>query len=155
MKPLLLFHNHLYESDDLIEGRLLILDTDKNKIYDQYIVTSGYPDFQAADDEAKTGGPIPEASLVGLDHFSVSTTPNYEPGEEGIRGNFYPVLPETVNIAGTERGEWGVHLDADSPGTLGCLGFKNPTPWEAFQKLMENLKEAGIKEIPLLVSYSK
>lgn len=155
MKPLLLFQSSLYSDDSLIEGRLLLIDIEKVVIYDKYVVCSGHPGKQTLADCSEYGGAIPECLSVRIEHYTVTTDPLSEPDVEGIKGNFFAISPTEVTIEGNVRGDWGLHFDADYPGTLGCLGFKNPQPWQAFQNLMEDFKKAGIKEVPLLINYSQ
>jgi hypothetical protein len=155
MNRILLFHNRLFDSDELIEGKLVIIDADTPCIFDEYIATSGHPNFQSDGNFRKTGGPIPQAKDSGIKHYTVSTEPMNEPTVEGIKGNFYPISPESVTVGNQDRGEWGIHFDADYPGTLGCIGIKNKLAWLAFETAITYLREAGIKELPLLVSYSK
>jgi hypothetical protein len=156
MTKILLYHQHLMQSANLIEGRLLLLDSDKKAIANTYIATSGLPNNQRFDCLASPGrGPIPQNSLIGFDCYQVSTTPMYMPNVRGVEGDFYKIDPHEVTINGFKRGDFGVHFDANVPGSSGCVVLRTAIGWEGFKKDMQNLLTSGVKEIPLLVSYSR
>ena len=156
MNPLLIFHNHLYQSSSLIEGRLLLIDKEIDKIIDEFKATSGLPGFQSpANTSAKGRGAIPEVSDVEIDHYTVATSPIPMPNVKGVEGNFYKILPHTVNIKGTERGDFGIHADKNAPGSAGCVVLTSDIGWNAFQRYMNTLSAIKILSVPLLVSYSK
>ena len=77
------------------------------------------------------------------------------PGGRGFEGNFYVINPHLVMVNGVERGDFGVHFDANVPGSSGCVVLRTDIGWEAFGKDMKALANSGVKEIPLLVSYSR
>jgi hypothetical protein len=152
---ILLFHQHLQRTEQLIEGRLLLLDSEPS-ILNTYIATSGLPNNQRFDCLSSPGrGSIPQNSLIGVDCYQVSTTPIYMPGVKGVEGNFYKINPHIVTINGVERGDFGVHFDANVPGSSGCVVLRTAVGWQAFEKDMKSLLTSGVKEIPLLVSYSR
>jgi hypothetical protein len=156
MKPLLVFHQQLDQSSQLIEGRLLLIDTDTNKIKNTYIATSGSIGNQSpnsTDDRGK--GPIPPVNAVGIDHYAVATTPLSMPGVKGVEGNFYKIDPHLVQVEGVQRGDFGIHRDANVPGSAGCVVLRTAQGWQGFQDDMRSLATAGIKQVPLLVSYAK
>ncbi len=153
---ILLYHQHLTKSANLIEGRLLLLDSETASIVNTYIATSGLPNNQRFDCLSSPGrGPIPHNSITGLDCYYMSTTPIYMPNVKGVEGNFYKINPHMVMVDGVERGDFGVHFDANVPGSSGCTVLRTGVGWEAFEKDMKNLLTAGVKQIPLLVSYSR
>jgi hypothetical protein len=152
---ILLYHQHLQRTTELIEGRLLLLDSAPS-ILNTYIATSGLPNNQRFDCLSSPGrGPIPQNSIVGIDCYSVVTKPIYMPGVKGVEGNFYQISPHEVTINGVERGDFGVHFDANVPGSSGCVVLRTNEGWQAFEKDMQGLLTSGVKEIPLLVSYSR
>ncbi len=63
--------------------------------------------------------------------------------------------PEEVTINGVERGDFGVHFDANVPGSSGCVVLRTAVGWQAFEKDMKALLTSGVNQIPLLVSYSR
>lgn len=152
MQPLLIFHNHLYDSESLINGRLILIDKTVDEIQEVYIASSGLPGFQHFDDLSLVGhGSIPPF----FKPYQVATSPIYEPKAVGIEGNFYPITPNTVVFDGEERGDFGVHFDANVPGSSGCVVLETSVGWNAFQSRMESLLDSGFKNVPLLVSYSR
>ncbi|MCV3213029.1 hypothetical protein OGM63_05720 [Plectonema radiosum NIES-515] len=156
MKPLLLYHQHLQESSQLIEGRLLLIDCETRTIKNTYIATSGLPGNQSYDCLAQRGtGPIPPISLTGLDSYTVTTAPLDMPNVRGVEGDFYKIDPHEVTINGAERGDFGVHRDANVPGSSGCVVLRTTVGWQAFRKDMHILASSEIKQVPLLVSYSR
>ncbi len=153
---ILLFHQHLMQTGNLIEGRLLLIDSEKTALANTYIGTSGLPNNQRFDSLSARGrGSIPPNTLVGIDCYKVATSPIYMPSVRGVEGNFYKIDPHLVTINGTERGDFGVHFDANVPGSSGCVVLRTSVGWQAFEKDMKALLTSGVKEIPLLVSYSR
>ena len=152
MKLLLIFHNHLYASNYLINGRLILINKQTDEIQDIYIASSGLPGYQEVEKLSFVGrGSIPPFFLP----YQVTTTPINEPNAKGIEGNFYPILPETVTFNDVERGEFGIHRDANVPGSAGCIVLTTSVGWNAFQQQMAKLADCGCKQIPLLVNYSR
>ena len=77
------------------------------------------------------------------------------PEVRGVEGNFYQIDPHEVKINGTLRGDFGVHFDANVPGSSGCVVIRTSVGWQAFEKDMKALLTSGVNEIPLVVSYSR
>jgi hypothetical protein len=77
------------------------------------------------------------------------------PQVRGVEGNFYKINPHMVTVNGVQRGDFGVHFDANAPGSAGCVVLRTDIGWQAFEKDMKNLLTRGVNEIPLLVSYSR
>ncbi len=76
-------------------------------------------------------GPIPTNNVIGVDCYIVSTTPIYMPGVRGVEGNFYKINPHMVTVNGVQRGDFGVHFDANAPGSSGCVVLRTAVGWEA------------------------
>lgn len=113
------------------KGKLLSLDTKTAQIDGEFKAVSGVGGI-----ESQSGrGPIPSVNRVNLSHYSVNVKPLYL-SLKGIEGNFYKINPHLVKVNGNTRGDFGVHFDANVPGTAGCLGIPNPKDWLQFQKLM-------------------
>lgn len=156
MQPLLLFHNHLYNSSNLIEGRLLLIDKEADEIIDQYIATSGLPSYQEFKDVSIKGkGSIPPTIPTVISRYQVLTKPIPMPEKKGIEGNFYKVDPHTVVFSGVQRGDFGIHRDANAPGSAGCIVLTTTIGWSTFEQTMKDLSSNGVKFIPLLVSYAR
>lgn len=153
---ILLYHQHLMSSANLIEGRLLLLDSEAIGVANTYIATSGLPNNQRFDCLSSIGkGPIPANNVIGVDCYIVSTAPIYMPQIRGVEGNFYKINPHMVTVNGVQRGDFGVHFDANTPGSAGCIVLRTAVGWSAFEKDMKVLLTSGVNEIPLLVSYSR
>jgi hypothetical protein len=156
MKPLLLYHQDLRSTSQLIEGRLLLIDEETKTIKNTYIATSGLPGNQSYDSLALRGkGPIPPISLTGLDSYSVATVPLNMPNVRGVEGAFYKIDPHEVTIFNVQRGDFGIHRDANVAGSSGCVVLRTDLGWQAFKKDMQSLAGSGVKQVPLLVSYSR
>ncbi|WP_202895711.1 hypothetical protein [Iningainema tapete] len=154
MKPLLLFHNKLGDSSQLLEGRLLLIDSESNTIKNVYRATSGSAGWQEHHELAVRGkGSIPPQSDVNIPHYTVATKPIPMPKLKGVEGNFYKIDPHLVRINGQQRGDFGIHRDANVPGSAGCVVLTTIPGWEGFQLDMRNLATSGVQKVPLLVSY--
>lgn len=154
---ILLFHMDLARSSSLINGRLILLDADKNQIIERYIATSGAPGNQSFEMMATRGrGPIPAQYECGIPMYTVQTKPIYMPHVKGVEGNFYKIDPHNVNIWGKGRGDFGIHADGNAPGSAGCIVLPTSEGWNGFQKQMSIIaKITGVTSIPLLVSYAR
>jgi hypothetical protein len=150
----LLMHLDLRPSDDLLIGRMLLMTGPV--ILNQYRITSGLPSYQTWEDQDAIGrGIIPRPDQVGLQYWTVSSKPVYCPDLTGVEGNFYEILPNVVTLHdGTTRGSFGVHRDANVPGSSGCPVLETAEGWAAFQADMAELAAAGVPWVPLQVSYS-
>ncbi len=156
MKPILVFHTEL-ENDASPYGRLELwncIDWPQMRAVERYMALSGLPGWQQWQDQHSRGrGPIPRMDQAAIDCYQVVTTPHWVTAQEqpGIDGNFYEILPSFVENG---RGLFGVHFDANVQGTAGCIGIKNPEPWDDFQRRMEVYAGLGVERIPLMVGYS-
>ncbi|MDJ0661568.1 MAG: hypothetical protein QNJ42_19085 [Crocosphaera sp.] len=151
----LIFFMDLNRQTPLIEGRLIAYDNVKCKVDQQYIATSGCQNNQRWDSQDDSGrGPIPRNDQVKIDYYTVNTTPIYLP-QRGIEGNFYKIDPHLVNIWGKTRGDFGIHYDANAPGSAGCVVIRNKMAWEAFQEMMGHYRAAGLESVPLIVEYQR
>ncbi len=154
--PMLFYHQHLYWTSDLVEGRLVLVDGESSKVEDTFIATSGLANNQRYDCLSFAGhGPIPPPGMVSINHYWVETAPIYMPQVKGVQGNFYKILPYTVKVEKITRGDFGVHFDANTPGSAGCIVLRTKVGWQAFEEVFKNFAKQGIKEVPLAVSYSR
>ena len=148
----LFFYMDLRQSSELLEGRLILLENGKH--VDTYLATSGCPGWQhkdATDDSGK--GPLPSNYELALNAYTVGTSPIDLSGTKGVSGNFYKIDPHLINIRGKTRGDFGVHFDANVPGSAGCIVLRTPKGWDAFQSRMKTLPKLQ-QVLPLVVSYS-
>ncbi|GAA6621590.1 hypothetical protein [Scytonema sp. NUACC26] len=154
MKPLLFYHCQLRKSSNLLTGRLLLIDTDATKIICEVEACSGAIGHQTVDDlDVVARGGIPEASMAGLDHYAVNTV-ELSTNLKGIEGEYFNVLPREFIVNGIKRSLIEIHRDANAPGTAGCIGVVN-AHWQKFRQAIKSQRERGIKQIPLLVNYSR
>lgn len=155
MEPLLTFEMPLEDSpcDNLICGLLKLTGGTEHE--HTFHCTSGQPGWQYSGGVTVPGrGPLPSVRACQISSYFVGTTPIYSPDIPGIRGNFFPIEPETVSVGGVERGDFGIHNDANrdsAPGSAGCIVFVYDYGWEIFQKEMVVFSNSGVKKIPLLV----
>lgn len=153
-KPFLIYHNQL-DGDSDIWGRLELFEVEDYPIVrprERYIATSGLPGFQEwAGQNAKGRGPIPRMDEAEIPCYFVDSKPIYLPSTPGVEGNFYPITP---HIIASGRGDFGIHFDANVPGSAGCVVLKNPDAWAAFEQRMTGYHAEGVSRIPLLICYS-
>ena len=96
----------------------------------------------------------PNYRVPGLAFYTVSTKPIPMPQTKGVRGNFYQILPfEIVTDKGGKRSDFGIHKDADAPGSLGCIVMSGDR-FKQFENAMAKLNRQGLEKIPLEVYYS-
>jgi hypothetical protein len=135
----------------LLEGKL-ICEANGN-VY-EFVATSGLAmhQFKGAWRE-KGRGCIPPDSALGDSHYTVSTNRLWLPEKIGVEGSFYPIAPFSVTVDGIARGDFGIHFDANVPGSAGCIVIRRQTDWDEFRYLMTVLKSNGEKSVPLKVAY--
>ncbi len=143
----LVFSMQLRDTNQLIYGNLALIYPDGLVI--DYVATSGCAGFQGKDDQwIRARGPIPQR-----DNYFIPTKPYYLP-TKGIEGNFYHIQPDPVrSSAGVVRGEFGIHFDANVPGSAGCIVLKNRSGWRAFEERMISIHKLQVKTIPLKIQY--
>ncbi len=140
---------------ELIEGRLLLIDAHLGIIADTFIATSGLPGYQSVDQQNLKGkGSIPTPAQANIPRYRVSTNAISMRLIKGVEGDFFKIDPHSVKIQGVDRGDFGIHRDANAPGSAGCIVIRNLPAWEVFRQWMQRLAAHGLGEVPLLVSYS-
>jgi hypothetical protein len=135
------------KSSDLLIGTLSLMDG--AKITNQYQATSSLPGRQWWGAWEMKGGLIPPVS--GL---QVTTAPLWMPDMKGVEGSFYQISPFEIATNGATRGDFGIHFDANVPGSLGCIVLETQRGWDAFRRDMEPIAKL-IKSVPLLIDYNK
>jgi hypothetical protein len=76
------------------------------------------------------------------------------PHNPGVAGNFYKIDPHSVTTdKGGVRGDFGVHLDGNAPGSLGCIVMPADR-FAQFEDEMKKLAAQNIVSLPLFVTYS-
>jgi hypothetical protein len=153
---LLLFHLEPRLSHELIEGRLLAINTEQASLDNQFIATSGVPGSQSWDAQFEPGrGLIPRQDLSAIAHYQVQTNPIPLPTTKGVEGNFYKIDPHWVRVGKVQRGDFGIHFDANVPGSAGCIVIRNRPAWVEFEALIKGYRGSGLNSVPLLVSYAR
>ncbi len=154
MTPAFLYIQSLEKSDVLVYGRLLMFDLKSYRICDNYIATSGLAKYQQIEYLSQPQkGCIPPNDLIGIDYYSVVTKPLNRKNVKGIEGNFYQIFPEEVRLSGNVRGDFGIHFDANVPGSAGCIVIKNEEAWKILDSQLQIFNNNGILELPLIVQY--
>lgn len=144
-----LFRMQLANSSRLLWGNFFLFDAAGNQIFDA-VATSGLTGTQGADDVWKVGvGPIPPRPGLTINTQGINM-----PTKVGINGWFFPVLPFWVNNpSGSRRGDFGVHWDANVPGSSGCIVIQNKGTFDRFRDIMVAARRAGVNQIPLQIDY--
>ena len=153
---MLLVLNGHYDRDPGLDNYLLaLLDEDKGQM-NEWLVTSSHVTGQQRDDQHKRGGLIPPTHHVrDLDKWLVNLKPEDSSHVKGVEGNFYRILPyEVTTYAGTKRSAFGIHRDANVPGSLGCI-VMNAYNWHDFEATMALVRrDYGRDHLPLFPLYS-
>jgi hypothetical protein len=155
MSYILILSGHYDRDPGLDKYLLALIHQDKGHI-NQWTVTSSHVNGQKSGDQYKTGGLLPSVHhCQKLAKYEVDTQPLDLTHQAGVRGNFFRILPfEVLTNKGTKRGDFGIHLDANAPGSLGCIvmdwhNFKD------FQEVVTRLRYVDkIQRIPLYPYYS-
>jgi hypothetical protein len=133
---------------DLIEGTLKFYRN--GELFNEYRATSSVAGKQANGAWKKRGGLIPPSTEIAKEYL-VDVKPIYMPKVKGVEGNFYVISPYSVPTeGGVTRGDFGIHFDANVPGSLGCVVLRTRRGWEAFQR---DIAATGLKQVPLVVEY--
>jgi hypothetical protein len=142
----LIFEMELKTSNLLLYGSLQLVYPDSSQI--DYLATSGCIQWQQPEDQwAVARGPIPAGD------YEIPTEP-YWLDTRGIEGWFFHIRPDpVVSPDGVVRGEFGIHFDANVPGSAGCIVLKNQSGWERFCDRMKEIARSGVRRIPLQVIY--
>lgn len=138
-------------------GRLTLnsVSNSKGRTHEVWVATTSTSSKQGPEDFHQKGGLIPPQYRVpSLEAWSVELNPIPMPSVKGVEGNFYKINPHIVTTdKGGVRGDFGIHLDANSPGSLGCI-VMDKNRFNDFEKEMKRLRGLGFSSIPLFVQYS-
>ncbi len=135
-------------TDELILGTLTLSKDDLE--VNAYIATSGLPGYQGDGDWVRRGRGL----IVPDKPYQVITTPIDLRGTKGVEGNFFPITPHFVDSGVGVRGDFGIHFDANVPGSSGCIVLKTQRGWLAYQRDIKAIADEGIDEIPLTIIYT-
>lgn len=117
LTPLIIFRqtSEPLGSQTLAEGRLECYDRDGLGVI--IPATSGAPGFQSnANYWIVSKGPLPPGQ------YTVNLEPEAKEAR-GIEGDFFRIFPVEVTHADgkTKRSGFGIHRDANAPGSAGCI----------------------------------
>ncbi len=138
---------------ELTEGTLLIKkDIDNAGV--KLRATSGLSGYQKKGDwRIKRRGYIPPSHQLIPQQWSVSTQRLWIPNVKGVEGSFYAIAPFVIRLPGVARGDFGIHFDANVPGSSGCIVIRQQDHWDLFRNQMSAFRLEGIQQVPLFVSY--
>lgn len=136
----------------LITGKL-VANWGKSSV--AYAVTSGCPWFQCKEGESWIArGQLPQAKLVGLEGYSVKLNPVYLPSVRGVEGNFYPISPKWIKVNKRTRGDFGIHMDKNVPGSAGCIVITMENHWKKLEDWFKTLSNSKYDYVPLYTDYT-
>jgi GH24 family phage-related lysozyme (muramidase) len=146
------------DNDGRLEsGRLVLRSISEagGRTHQVWIATTSTANKQKPEDFHQKGGPIPpEYRVPAIKSWDVETTPIAMPGTKGVEGNFYKILPYmVVTDQKGQRGDFGIHQDANAPGSLGCIVMSPGDRWNSFEAEMNRLKGLGYMKLPLFITY--
>ena len=102
----------------------------------------------------KGRGPLPPSKIVAPKTYSVSTQRLWLPQVKGVEGSFYAISPFAIQVNGmVSRGDFGIHFDANAPGSAGCIVILLQEHWDLFRNLMAQFRTGASQQIPLEVIY--
>lgn len=138
----------------LLEGTLLIKkDIDNAGV--KLRATSGTSGYQKQGDwRVKRRGYIPPSKQIIPQRWFVSTQRLWMPNVKGVEGSFYAISPFQILLPGVARGDFGIHFDANVPGSAGCIVIRQQDHWDLFRNQIAAFRADGIQQIPLFVEYS-
>ena len=150
----LMFSMHFDRDKGLDWGRLSLNNLNRGTI-DIWVTTSSVASKQYVEGFHHKGGMIPPQYRVpNLKNYLVQTNPIPLPHVKGVDGNFYKINPhEIVTDRGGKRGDFGIHVDGNVPGSMGCPVMSEER-FKSFEKRMKQLRNEGVKSVPLFVQYS-
>ncbi len=150
----LLFTQHFDRDKGLDYGRLSLNHLDKGTLT-IWLATSSTKNKQYSESFHSRGALIPpQYRCHNLPNYTVQTKPIPLPHVPGVEGNFYKINPDFVTTdRGGQRGDFGIHLDANHPGSLGCIVMSEDR-FNQFESEMDKLRDSNIDSVPLFVQYS-
>lgn len=140
------FELNLQESSELLIGKLQLLRDSKEA--NCYSATSSLRGRQYRGSWELKGGLIPPGQA-----YRVATAPLWMPNIKGVEGSFYAITPFEIQTAGVTRGDFGVHFDANVPGSMGCVVLTTQRGWDACRRDIKLIAAQGIEFLPLVVEY--
>lgn len=145
-----------YDRDPGLDKYLLALIHNKRGHINQWSCTSSHINGQKRGQDQQKGGLLPPTyHCKDLPSYEVVLAPVDLTHQAGVRGNFYKITPhEVITKDGTKRGDFGIHLDANAPGSLGCIVMD----WHNFKDFEHQIltirSVEQISSVPLHCFYS-
>lgn len=158
MKPhqgyFLVFSSHYDRDKGIDQGRLALehIELGHQNIWKAW---SSHVAGQKSWSMHRKGGYIPPAYRCPKVHqWKVDPYPIDLKQNKGVQGNFYKIEPFQVKTdRGAVRGDFGIHLDANAPGSLGCI-VTDAERFRSFENTMTRLRKEQVSKLPLIVIYS-
>ncbi|MBE9191407.1 hypothetical protein IQ230_13835 [Gloeocapsopsis crepidinum LEGE 06123] len=157
MNPSIEFHLSLpLASTKALAKGFLLLKSNSSRAGIRLQATSGCSGFQYSGSwKLKGRGPLPPSKAIEPTTWSVSTQRLWLPHVKGVEGSFYAIAPFSVRVdEKTTRGDFGIHFDANVPGSAGCIVLPIQDHWDVFRKWMADLAHQKIQQVPLSVVYT-
>jgi hypothetical protein len=145
-----------YDREPGLDKYILALIDDKKGHINQWSCTSSHINGQKSGDQHRMGGLIPPTyHCKGITQYEVDLAPLDLKHKVGVEGSFYKITPfEVLTLQGTKRGDFGIHLDANTPGSLGCI-VMDWHNYKDFEHQMTHLRLVEqLRKIPLHCFYS-
>jgi hypothetical protein len=156
MGKILVFSMHLDTTPTLNKGRVALIDTDKGGLIGRWVATSGLGMHQKVGGWSKQGGGVIPATYQcnpTFDCYQVSTQALDLCHVKGVECLAFPISPfEVKTIDGVKRSDLLIHLDANVPGSLGCI-VMHGDEYKNFSKVFgDQCKD--VDWVPLYVIYT-
>lgn len=150
----LIFSQQFDRDRGLDYGRLSLNSLSRGTI-DIWLATTSIASKQGRESFHQRGGMLPpQYRCPQLKNWLVEVNPIPLPHVKGVEGNFYRLLPYEVRTdRGGKRSDFGIHLDANLPGSLGCIVMSRDR-FIGFERRMQDLAKAKLSQLPLFVQYS-
>jgi len=146
------FSMKLRHTQHLIQGTFRLLSETGSQMF-TCAATSGAPGFQTLDNLwTRNRGPIPNLPGLRL------STRQYWSDNIGIEGEWFDILPVFVTNPQNRnltRGHFGLHRDANAPGSQGCIVIGDTQLFKS--RVVAHLDRAyslGIEDVPLRIIYT-
>ena len=154
MSHFLLFTSHFNRDKGIDIGRLSLNHINEGS-QSIWLALSSVESKQDREGFHKRGGMIPpNYRTLNAKKYTVNLTPIPMPSNKGVRGNFYQILPFKITTdCGGKRSDFGIHLDANVPGSMGCIVL-DQRRFTSFENTVCRLKNKQISELPLFIQYS-
>src|SRR5690348_865432 len=139
----LTFSMQFDRDNGLDQGRLCLRHLEKGTLQ-VWVATTSTAGKQFAESFHETGGVIPPEYRCGIPCWQVNSVPIPMPETKGVEGNFYKIDPHEVTTdKGGIRGDFGIHLDANVPGSMGCIVMSGER-FKIFEGEMKKLSSEGL-----------